>query len=65
MEEETKQTKPQAVIEIDDSGPVRIKGNFVMTDMMRGNEVSPGEVLLCTCGKSEKKPYCDDSHKKR
>jgi len=62
--EEKKLHKPQAVIELIDFGPMKITGNFVIKDLKRDTEDSPGEVLLCRCGKSENKPYCDDSHKK-
>ena len=62
--EEKKENKTQAVIEVLDSGPLKITGNFKLKDMKRGTEISPGEVLLCLCGRSGKKPYCDDSHKK-
>ena len=62
--EEKKENKPQAVIEIFDSGPLKITGNFKLKDMKRDTEISPVEVLLCLCGKSGNKPYCDDSHKK-
>jgi len=63
--EEKKQFKPQATIEIIESGPIRISGNIIIKDMKRGTEESPGEVLLCRCGKSENKPFCDESHKKK
>jgi CDGSH-type Zn-finger protein len=62
--EEKKENKQQAVIEVLDSGPLKISGNFKLKDMKRDTEISPGEVLLCLCGRSRKKPYCDDSHKK-
>jgi hypothetical protein len=62
--EEQKVNKPQAVIEVIDFGPLKITGNFTLKDMKRDTETSPGEVLLCLCGRSGNKPYCDDSHKK-
>ena len=65
MMEEKKQNKPQAIIEVTDYGPLKITGNIVIKDMKRGIEDFPKEVLLCRCGKSENKPYCDDSHKKK
>jgi CDGSH-type Zn-finger protein len=48
-----------------DSGPLKISGNFIIKDMKRGFEESVKEVLLCRCGKSDNKPYCDDSHNKK
>jgi CDGSH-type Zn-finger protein len=64
MMEEQKKKKPQAIIEIVELGPIRITGNFLINDMKRGTETSPKEILLCRCGRSENKPFCDDSHKK-
>ena len=63
MEENT-QNKTQAIIEVIESGPLKITGNFVINDLKNGTEVSPGEVWLCRCGKSSSKPFCDESHKK-
>ena len=63
--EEKKQFKSQAIIEIIESGPIKITGNIIIKDMKRGTEESPKEVWLCRCGKSENKPFCDDSHKKK
>jgi CDGSH-type Zn-finger protein len=60
MEKEEK--KFQAKIEVLDSGPIKITGNFIINDVKRGIENSPGEIVLCTCGRSKKMPYCDDSH---
>jgi CDGSH-type Zn-finger protein len=62
--EEKKAHKPQAIIELIDFGPMKITGNFVIKDFKRDTETAAMEVLLCRCGKSENKPYCDDSHKK-
>jgi CDGSH iron-sulfur domain-containing protein 3 len=62
--EETKKDKTEATIELLDFGPIKISGNFVLKDLKRDIEETPGEVLLCRCGKSGNKPYCDDSHKK-
>jgi len=49
-----------------DKGPLKLKGNFVITDM-DGNLFDLGgrtEISLCRCGQSEKKPFCDGQHKK-
>lgn len=62
--EEKKEEKSQAIIEVVDFGPLRITGNFLLKDLKRDKEESPGEIKLCICGKSGNKPYCDDSHKK-
>jgi CDGSH iron-sulfur domain-containing protein 3 len=62
--EENKEIKPQAVVEVIDFGPLIIKGNFVLKDIKRDSEDSTSEIWLCRCGKSQNKPYCDESHKK-
>jgi CDGSH iron-sulfur domain-containing protein 3 len=62
--DENKEKKPQAIIEVIDFGPLKITGNFLIKDLQRNTEDSPGEVRLCICGKSKNKPYCDESHKK-
>ena len=61
--EEDKQKKTQAIVDVDDSGPLRITGNILIKDLQRNNEDTTQEVCLCRCGKSANKPYCDDSHK--
>jgi hypothetical protein len=63
--EEKKKSKSQAIIEVTEYGPLKISGNILIKDMKRGFEDFPKEVLLCLCGKSENKPYCDDSHNKK
>jgi CDGSH-type Zn-finger protein len=62
--EEKNENKSQAVIEVIEFGPLKITGNFQLKDIKRDKEESPSEILLCRCGKSGNKPYCDDSHKK-
>ncbi|MEN6502241.1 MAG: CDGSH iron-sulfur domain-containing protein [Tenuifilaceae bacterium] len=45
-------------------GPVRVEGTFRIVDI-DGNELEvaeAGKVYLCTCGKSNTKPFCDCSH---
>jgi CDGSH-type Zn-finger protein len=62
--EENKENKSQAIIEVIDLGPLKVTGNFLLKDLQRSKEDSPGEVFLCRCGKSANKPFCDESHKK-
>lgn len=52
------------IIEVTDSGPLKITGNFVLKDLKRDITVAPEEVYLCRCGLSSNKPFCDESHKK-
>jgi CDGSH iron-sulfur domain-containing protein 3 len=62
--EEKKEIKSQAIVEVVDFGPLKITGNFKIKDLRRDREESFSEILLCRCGRSQNKPYCDDSHKK-
>ena len=55
----------QASIEIIDNGPIKIKGNILLSDYKRDIMDSSEEIYLCRCGKSDNKPYCDDSHKRK
>ncbi len=64
MENENKD-KSQTRVEIIESGPLKITGNFIIKDLKRGTETVVNEVLLCRCGKSGNKPFCDESHKKK
>jgi hypothetical protein len=63
MEDKT-EFKSQAIIEVLDHGPIKITGNILLRDSKRDLMVSPEEVYLCRCGRSQNKPYCDESHKK-
>lgn len=61
--EEKKPDKPQTTVEVVDSGPLKISGKIHISDLQRGTESDFTEVLLCRCGKSGNKPFCDESHK--
>ena len=62
---ENKDAESKVKVEIDDMGPVKITGKFILKDLQRGTETSPGEVLLCACGKTLTPPFCDRSHEKK
>lgn len=58
--------KIAAKLNISKSGPIKVSGKFYIVDT-QGNDLTPdndGEVYLCACGNSKKKPLCDGSHKK-
>jgi CDGSH iron-sulfur domain-containing protein 3 len=51
-------------IKISDNGPLEVSGDFQLIDT-EGNEYTKRtKVYLCRCGLSNKKPFCDGSHKK-
>jgi CDGSH-type Zn-finger protein len=62
--EENNEKKSKVIVEVIEFGPLKITGNFLIKDLQRNKEESPGEVRLCRCGKSANKPYCDESCKK-
>ena len=51
-------------IQMSAKGPYTIKGYKVVLVDSEGNEVEKeGTVALCRCGLSNKKPFCDGSHR--
>ncbi|MGD0341112.1 MAG: CDGSH iron-sulfur domain-containing protein [Bacteroidales bacterium] len=63
--EDSKSAGSKATIEVIDSGPLKINGNIILQDLKRDKETPMDEVLLCRCGKSSDKPFCDGSHKNK
>jgi CDGSH iron-sulfur domain-containing protein 3 len=63
--EDTKSEKSKTIIEVVDSGPLKISGSFIIKDLKRDREIRMEEVFLCRCGKSSDKPFCDGSHKNK
>jgi CDGSH-type Zn-finger protein len=55
----------QAEIKVRDNGPYKVTGPVRVVDA-EGNafEVEAGRaIVLCRCGRSRTKPFCDASHK--
>ncbi len=48
-----------------DNGSVKVEGEFDIQDQSGKSYSLEGKknVFLCRCGRSEKKPFCDGSHK--
>ena len=62
-EEQSEKGVKGTTITIIPTGPYRITGDFVVTDM-DGNELPTGSTAaLCACGQSAKQPFCDGTHK--
>lgn len=55
---------PDVVIKVRDNGPYKVTGPVRLVDA-EGNafDLPEGPVVLCRCGHSETKPFCDASHK--
>jgi CDGSH iron-sulfur domain-containing protein 3 len=56
-----------AEIKVRDNGPYRVSGEFRLVDSQgREIDVTPhlkdGTIVLCRCGESKTKPFCDKSH---
>jgi len=50
-------------IKVNDNGSLLVKGDFKVIDA-EGNEFTTKKACsLCRCGLSNKKPFCDGSHK--
>ena len=55
-------------IKVRDNGPYKITGPVRLVDA-EGNEIDTaphekdGTIVLCRCGASKTKPFCDKSHK--
>ena len=62
MEEINEELKPHVVI-IED-GPIVIEGPIKIAISKSNTVVEPSKCFLCRCGASNKKPYCDGTHKK-
>ena len=51
-------------ITVSNNGPLRIEGDFTITDMA-GNVwdlAGRTKIALCRCGQSANKPFCDGAH---
>lgn len=45
------------------NGPILVKGDFSIQNSDGSEEKCVGSTALCRCGASQRKPYCDGSHK--
>ncbi len=48
-----------------DAGPLYVRGDIELTDPETGEVVRCSRVALCTCGRTEDAPFCDDRHRKK
>jgi CDGSH-type Zn-finger protein len=62
--ENNDQNKKKVKVEVIENGPLKITGEFILKDIKRGVEDKPDTILLCRCGRTRNKPYCDCSHEK-
>jgi 3-phenylpropionate/trans-cinnamate dioxygenase ferredoxin subunit len=50
-------------IKVRDNGPYKIEGEFELVDA-QGNPIPILKPVLCRCGGSVTKPFCDGTHSK-
>lgn len=56
--------KPLVEIKVRDNGPYKVTGPFRLIDAEgHAFDVPEGPVVLCRCGQSQTKPFCDATHK--
>ncbi len=53
------------VIKVRESGPLLVNGPVTLTDHLGNKYDTPAgsNIALCRCGASQKKPFCDGTHK--
>ena len=53
------------VIKLRENGPILVSGPVSVTDHLGNKYDTSGQnnIALCRCGHSQKKPFCDGSHK--
>lgn len=57
--------EPLVEIKVRDDGPYKVTGPVRLVDA-EGNEFQPPDdrpIVLCRCGQSRTKPFCDAAHK--
>ncbi len=55
---------PRLKITPQNNGSLMIEGNYILRNQARETLDEGSKVWLCRCGGSQKKPFCDGSHKK-
>ena len=55
-------TKARARLVVTADGPYRLEGDAELVDHLGAPIEHPTPALLCRCGRSQTKPFCDDSH---
>lgn len=57
--------EPMVEIKVRDNGPYKVTGPVRLVDPDGGVwDVGPGDtIVLCRCGLSQTKPFCDRSHR--
>ena len=58
--------EPRVEIKVRDGGPYKVTGPIRLIDAEGTEHVFSDDrpIVLCRCGRSQSKPFCDSSHKK-
>jgi CDGSH-type Zn-finger protein len=57
---------PDVTIKVRDNGPLLVEGPVTVIDAAGNKFIIPAEkpaIALCRCGQSQRKPFCDGTHK--
>lgn len=54
----------ETTVEVKKNGPLRVSSDLITITDTDGNEIQKETIVsFCRCGKSQKQPFCDGSHK--
>lgn len=59
---ENEPSSPPATIKVMPNGPLMVDGNFLLIQVDGSTTTQTGKTVLCRCGHSQKRPFCDGSH---
>lgn len=62
-EEEKTEEPMETKVEITENGPLLVYGTLQVIDKDGNTEMRKRSTAFCRCGASDKKPYCDGSHR--
>ena len=55
----------EKIVQANENSPLRIPGPLTMIDTEgKQIEINENTIFLCRCGGSQKKPFCDGTHKR-
>jgi uncharacterized Fe-S cluster protein YjdI len=63
-ETESTTTNQENLVEVLDNGPLCVHGSLLVKRADGSTESKTTKTFFCRCGQSDKKPYCDGTHKK-
>jgi len=53
----------RVIIRVRDNGPYKVQGPVTVTDAEGNVLMEADDLVLCRCGQSGTKPFCDGSHR--